>query len=119
MRKKAKTKQQKERLAFPKILQKIKKERNLSVRALAAMADVGESVMQGWLNGSHPHDLSKVAKLAEALGVSFRFLLLGQEEANMTATKLDDLFLEEEWFEGICKVSIKRLKPKKGVSNDG
>jgi len=94
------------------ILSQVKKDRNLSVRAIAAMAEVGESVVQGWLNGSIPHDLQAVDRLAKALGMSFRKLLLGEEEPNTRPFNLSELFNEDEFFEGICKINIKRLTPK-------
>lgn len=100
-------------LPFKDILSRIKKDRNLSVRALAAMAEVGDSVVQGWLNGAVPHDLQAVARLSKALGLSFRELLLGEVESNTKPLSIADLFDESEIFEGICKVSIKQLKPKK------
>lgn len=110
--KKDKKKKGTDNLPFKNILSHVKKERNLSVRALAAMAEVGESVVQGWLNGSIPHDLKAVARLAKGLGLSFRKLLLGEEEPNTKPANVGDLFREDEFFEGICKVSIKRLTPK-------
>lgn len=101
-------------LPFKDILKRIKNERNLSVRALAAMAEVGESVAQSWLNGAVPHDLQAVARLAKGLGLSFRELLLGEDETNVRAVNVTDLFEESDLFEGICKVSIKKLTPRKG-----
>lgn len=103
-----------DKLPFKNILKRIKNERNLSVRALAAMAEIGESVAQSWLNGAVPHDLQSVARLAEGLGLSFRELLLGEAETKIRVGNVDELFEESDLFDGICKVSIKRLSPKTG-----
>ena len=99
---------------FQQMLNKIKEDRGLSVRAIAAMANVEGSVAQSWLTGAAPRDLQAVAKLAEALGLSFRKLLLGEEEPNTTPLDPVSFFKEEEFFEGICKVKITQLKPKSG-----
>lgn len=101
-------------LPFKDILKRIKTERNLSVRALAATAEVGESVVQSWINGAVPHDLKAVARLAKGLGLSFRELLLGEVEPHTRSMGVGDLFQESDLFEGVCKISIKKLTPKKG-----
>lgn len=106
-------------LPFGKILKGIMADRHLTVRAVAEMAGVSGSVVQGWLSKSVPHDLEAVSKLAQALGMSFKGLLLGQQETMTKATTLEELFQEQDFFEGICKINIKRLIPRKdGGTND-
>ena len=104
-------------LPFAKILKSVMEERNLTVRAVAEMAGVNGSVIQSWLTSANPHDLKAVAKLAQALGMNFKGLLLGEEETVNAATTIGELFTEQEWFDGICKVSIKRLVPRNNPSS--
>ena len=89
-------------------------ERGLTVRAVAEMASVNPSVVQSWLNAAIPHDLQAVSKLAQALGMSFKSLLLGEAETINKPTTLAEIFQEQDFFEGVCKISIKRLLPRGG-----
>ena len=91
-------------------------ERSLTLKAIAEMADVRTSVVQGWLSGANPHDLHAVSKLSVALGISFKALLLGETEAIGKAGAVTDLFEEKELFDGLCKVTIKRMVPRKDRS---
>lgn len=102
------------KLPFGKILKKLMEERELTVRAIAEMAGVGSSVVQSWLNQAIPHDLQAVSKLAQALGMSFKGLLLGETETLSHSVTSAEFFDESDLFEGICKVSIKKLTPRKG-----
>jgi transcriptional regulator with XRE-family HTH domain len=103
-----------ESLPFAKILKRVISERGLTVRAAAEMAGVSGSVVQSWLNSANPHDLRAVATLAKALNMEFKELLLGEVEyRSLEADGIDELFEEKDLFEGFCKVSIKRLLPKK------
>lgn len=101
------------KLPFGKILRGIMDERGLTLRAVAEMAGVNASVVQGWLSHTNPHDLLAVSKLAQALGVSFKGLLRGEQEEGGSSVTASELFEEQEFFEGICKVSIKRLVERK------
>lgn len=91
-------------------------ERKLTVRAIAAMAGVKQpSVVMSWLSNANPHDLKSVGRLAKALDVNFKELLLGESDQGAgKEASVTDLFDEKEMFEGICKINIQRLVPKKG-----
>lgn len=103
------------KLPFSSILRKLMNERDLSVRAVAEMAGVSPSVIQSWISSANPHDLVAVGKLAKALNLSLRELLLGEtEHSQFESSNIKDIFEEKDFFEGICKVSIQRLIPKKG-----
>lgn len=92
-------------------------ERGLSIGAIAEMAGVSRSVVQSWTSKANPHDLQAVAKLAKALGMGFKELLLGElEESSVADLNPKELFDEQEFFEGICRIKIERLIPKKGKS---
>ncbi len=103
-------------LPFAKNLKRIMDERNLTVRAIAVMAGVKQpSVVMSWLSNANPHDLKSVSRLAKALNMNFKELLLGEVESEtVKAMSIADLFDEKEMFEGICKINIQRLVPKKG-----
>jgi transcriptional regulator with XRE-family HTH domain len=105
---------------FAKNLGRILKDRNISTRVAANMANVPQSTLQDWLQGSAPSDLEKVNNLAKALGVSFTYLCLGHHESpSLESAPLEAIFDEvESGIEGIFKISAVRLirKSKKGSS---
>jgi transcriptional regulator with XRE-family HTH domain len=88
-------------------------ERGLSLQHVADLAGVSKSIAHGWVNGTVPRDLPAVARLAKALGVSFKSLLLGEPEDIMHAQSLAELYDESLFFEGLCRISIKKLSPRK------
>lgn len=93
-------------------------ERGLSIGAIAEMAGVSRSVVQSWTYKANPHDLQAVAKLAKALNMGFKDLLLGESDSpGIDGIAVKDLFDEQEFFEGICRIKIERLVPKKGKSS--
>jgi len=101
-------------LPFAKILKRVMSERGLTVRAVGEMAGVSSSVCQSWLNASNPHDLQAVGRLAKALNMEFKELLLGEAELRAPGgVDVEGLFEEKDLFDGLCKVSIKRLVPRK------
>jgi transcriptional regulator with XRE-family HTH domain len=116
MAKTKKKRQGTDELLFAMNLKRIMDERNLTVRAIAVMAGVKQpSVVMSWLSNANPHDLQAVARLAKALDLGFKELLLGETDTNIKRTiTVEDLFDETDFFEGICKISIQRLVPKKG-----
>lgn len=104
-------------LPFAKILERVMKERGLSIGAIAEMAGVSRSVVQSWTSKANPHDLQAVAKLAKALDMGFKELLLGESDSpSITEISAKELFDEQDFFEGICRIKIQRLVPKKGKS---
>ena len=101
------------KLPFGSILKRVIDERDLSVKAVAEMAGVRPSVVQSWISSANPHDLQAVARLAKALDMNFKELLLGEKDLPLRI-EAADLFDEQDFFEGICKVKVQRLIPKKG-----
>ena len=99
-------------LPFGKILRQEMKDRQLTVRAVGELSGVSPSVVQGWLNNVNPHNLYAVALLAEALGMSFKGLLLGERESLDGGGSLGEILEEKEFFEGICRVKIQLLTPR-------
>jgi transcriptional regulator with XRE-family HTH domain len=101
-----------ETLPFGKILRQEMNDRGLTVRAVGELSGVSPSVVQGWLNNVNPHNLYAVAQLAEALGMSFKGLLLGEREALDGGGSLSEILEEKDYFEGICRVKIQLLTPR-------
>lgn len=106
-----------EKLPFGKILRQEMKDRQLTVRALGELSGVSPSVVQGWLNNVNPHNLHAVAQLAEALGMSFKGLLLGQRESLEGGGSLSEILEEREFFEGICRIKLQLLVPREKRRN--
>jgi transcriptional regulator with XRE-family HTH domain len=99
-------------LPFGRILRSVMRERNLTLKQIADLAGVSISVVQNWGEGKTPHDLKAVAKLAEVLGLSFKAMLLGEEE-HPTTLDLANMFESESLIDGVCRIKIERLTPKK------
>lgn len=100
------------KLPFKSILSELAKQRGLSVKQIAELADVPKSVAHGWLQGAIPYDLQAVFRLSRSLGVSFTALLLGEEDSNNGTGAITELFDEREFFDGYCKVKMTRLIPR-------
>ena len=97
-------------LTFGVRLRKIMDDRRLTVRAVANMAGVTSSVIQSWISKAAPHDLAAVGRLAQALNVGFKELLLGEPEHH---ENLEASFEAEDFFEGICRIKVQKLSAKK------
>ncbi len=100
-------------IPFREILRSIMRERQLTLKQVADLAGVKISTIQNWTEGKAPHDLQAVARLATALGTSFKGLLLGEPENISQASSIGELFEEQELFDGYLKVTAKRLVPRK------
>lgn len=100
-------------LPFKNILADVMKSRRLTLKEVADLAGVSVSVVDSWLSGSVPHDLMAISNLAARLGLPFKKLLLGQSETIDAPTAISDLFEEQDFFEGLVRIKIQRLMPKK------
>ncbi|MEK2687432.1 helix-turn-helix domain-containing protein [Bdellovibrio sp. GT3] len=95
---------------FGKILSGIMKERKLTFKMVAQMAGVSVSVVSDWTAGNSPRDLHAVFRLSQSLGVDFSRLLLGEVQVNREVSSIAELFEETEMFEGLVRVSIKKVQ---------
>lgn len=102
-----------ETIPFKNILGALMKERSLTIRQVAGLAGVNPSVVQNWLEGKNPHDLQAVSKLSLSLGVSFKSLLLGEPDEGSKQFSLSEQYEEQEFFDGLASITIKRLIPRK------
>ncbi len=106
--------------SFSGRLSRLMSERKLTVRALGAKTNVSASTLQDWRSGASPTDFEAVKVLADALGVSFEFLLLGKEsqsrKGEMTVT---ECFRDGgSLFDGYAKITIQRLIPRSEGETD-
>lgn len=115
----AKKKPARKRVASPfaKNLQMILKERGLSQRAAAEIAQVQPSVLAGWLAGAQANDPIAIQRLAKGLGCTFEWLLCGSD-SQLEAGKisLSELFESDvdPTFSGIFEITARRLRRKNG-----
>lgn len=101
-------------LPFSAILRRLMKERGLTFKAVAAMTEVPVSTVHDWCSSTTPQDLIAVGRLAKCLKLSLGELLLGEEPTRQNLDiQISDLFEEEDFFDDICRVSIRRLKLRK------
>ena len=100
-------------LPFGGILSKIMEERRLTLKEVSALSGVSVSVVESWISGSNPHDLLAIDRLSQKLGIPFKKLLLGIPETIDAPTAITDLFDEQDFFDGLARIKIQRLMPKK------
>lgn len=112
-------------LPFGQVLSSLMAEKGLSNRAAAQLAGISATTIQDWRSGTAPSDLLAATRLADALGVSLRFLLTGEHEKSVSGREMtisEVLTDGGEMFSGICEVKIRRLVPraaKRGSGDDG
>lgn len=99
---------------FGKILSAIMKERGLTLKQISQMAGVSLSVASDWTAGNSPRDLRAVHKLSQALGVEFSRLLIGESDTTKEVISLAELFEENEIFDGLVRINIKRVSLRDG-----
>ena len=95
---------------FAQNLQKVLKERGISLRVAANIAGVSQSVISSWLAGAQPADLNAVHKFARSTGTDFEWLVVGHlsgKKAN--SIPLNEIFEEQEAFSGIYQIEAKKL----------
>lgn len=100
-------------IEFRRNLESLMKERGLSLQDIARMAGVSKSVAHSWTAGSIPQNLPAVARLAEELEVSFKVLLLGEQDNHVSSFQPGHVFDMQDIFDGLCVLSLKRVIPKK------
>lgn len=79
------------------------------------MAGVSKSNIVSWRSGVAPTNFDAVKKLSELLGVSFSFLLTGEEDqaSGQSTPSVTEVFQEGDLlFDGFAKITIQRLIPR-------
>ena len=90
-------------------------EKGLTVRETAKLAGVSSSTLDGWRAGTAPDNYLAVKKLSKTLGVSFSFLLTGENDyPSESQPSVAEVFSDGgSLFDGYAKITIQRLIPKK------
>lgn len=96
-----------------KILRRLMTERGLTVRAAAAAAKVSPSTVDDWRAGAVPENYAAVKRLSLELGVSFEFLLTGEDSKAHSPSSITEVFDDGgSIFDGYAKITIQRLIPR-------
>ena len=88
----------------------------MTVRQAAEIIGTGHSTIVSWRSGALPEDFNAVKALAKALGVTFSYLLTGEDDARPNEpASVNEIFQDGGMlFDGFAKITIQRLLPKKG-----
>lgn len=100
---------------FARNLNKLMKDKGMTIREAADVVGVAHSTINSWRSGAAPEDFMAVKELAKALGVSFSFLLTGEDETRgEQPPSVAEVFTEgDALFDGYAKITIQRLIPNK------
>ena len=96
---------QKEEIRIRETLNRILKEKNLSISQAARQAGISKGTVHNYVNGVIPKSISNLKSLADFFEVSIVELILGQ-----TASQPHAMVSE---FEGRYEVVVKRISAKK------
>jgi transcriptional regulator with XRE-family HTH domain len=103
-------------LPLSKNLQRLLRDREITLADICAISGVAKSVAHGWVNGATPRDLWAVARLSDALHIDFRELLLGETDAaHAPQTKESKALTEREVFEHLCNVIVQKIKERQAL----
>ena len=100
---------------FTKLLNSLMAERGIGVREAGRIAGVSPSTITDWRSGALPDDFMAVRRLAKALGVTFSFLLTGEDDARASEgpPNVAEVFEDGgQLFDGYAKITIQRLVPR-------
>lgn len=118
MDKKKDLKKQRQEDRWDKRLRAILKEKGLSLRKAAEIAGVAPSVIDSWGGGAVPSDYRAVKRLADHLDISFTWLLTGEYEKTERKPTLTEIYDEVPYFDGLARIRIDRLIPRKGGGDE-
>lgn len=100
---------------FAKNLNRLMTEKSITVERAADVAGVSKSNIVSWRSGVAPTNFDAVKKLAELMGVTFSFLLTGEEDSlsGHITPSVTEVFREADTlFDGYAKITIQRLIPR-------
>ena len=100
--------------SFSERLKKLLDEKNISLRKAARIANVSPGTLTNWTSNGTPKYFKAVKKLAEALGTSMSFLLIGEDDSRPWGNaQVTEAFLEtRQLFDGYAKITITELVPR-------
>ena len=90
-------------------LRKLMRQRDMTTKRLSDEVSIPEGTLKTWLAGSAPRSLSDVRRVAQHLGVSFEFLIFGDEnhpEGKLPKRKSYEVLLrlKLETIDDVCAV---------------
>lgn len=97
---------------FRQRLVKTIKERGYNESKLAKLTDISPSTIANYRNGVTQPDKSKLKLICEALGVSVKWMLTGEEDENMTSEntpgykKADQFILSDSGIEAMYSLAL-------------
>ena len=96
-------------MEFNKNLRRTMDRKKLTIRELSTKTGVSRSTLSDWLSGTAPRNLEEVRTVARVIGVSFEFLIFGDEDKPLPIDL--DTFPAETLFHGYCRIKIERVLP--------
>lgn len=88
-------------------------EKKVGLRQAAKIAGVSSSVLHSWVHGRNPTDLLAVKRLCDELDFDFTWILTGQFSKGREAPSLAEIYEEQPYFDGLARIRIDRLIPRK------
>lgn len=100
--------------SFAQRLKKLLSEKDISLRKAAKIAEVSPGTLTNWTSNGTPKDFKAVKKLADALGTSMSFLLIGEDDSRPWGNaQVTEAFEESRpLFDGYAKITITELLPR-------
>lgn len=99
------------KIKIDQVLNRLIKEKRLTLKELSKASGVPASTIHEWQNGRSPRDPVQAKKVADALDVSLNQLLFDEPDKN-ESIQIQSIF-KEDVFSGIFEINIKRIKDKK------
>lgn len=97
-------------MQLQKVLKKLMSARKLSFQELSNETGVSASTLKGWtLPKANPRNMDQVRRVAQVLGVSFEYLIFGEDSEDLPRS-LEEV-LTEPVYDGWLKVKIERMIP--------
>jgi lambda repressor-like predicted transcriptional regulator len=93
------------------VMNRMMKEKKLSIKELSRLSGVPSSTLHEWLNLRIPKSPVQVKKVANVLNVSLDHLLFDEQEA-LKPVPIQDL-MTDDTVSGVFEITIKRVKEKK------
>jgi transcriptional regulator with XRE-family HTH domain len=97
-------------MEFAKTLKTVLRQKAKTTGELARKINVSPKTINDWLTGRTPRDLDAVKRCAEYFGVSFHFLLYGEDDRRNV---IEEILEKTELHTGLYEISIRKVSPKR------
>ena len=91
-------------------LDKVLKDRKLSLSQLARESRIPKATLHGWITGQRSVDPDQVRRVAECLRIPVYELLFGAPDPNGPVSQIE----LEDLFSGDVRISVQRIRQKRG-----